>query len=49
MLSIAFGVVMIGWPNTGALALIWTIAWYAVFFGSMLIGLSFKIKKFQRS
>lgn len=49
VLSIAFGVVMIGWPNTGALALIWTIAWHAVFFGSMLIGLSFKIKKFQRS
>jgi uncharacterized membrane protein HdeD (DUF308 family) len=49
VLSIAFGVVLIGWPNTGALALIWTLAGYAVFFGSMLIGLSFEIKKFQRS
>jgi len=41
--------VLIGWPSTGALALIWTIAWYAVFFGCMLIGLSFELKKFKRS
>ena len=49
LISIAFGVVLIGWPSTGALALIWTIAWYAVFFGCMLIGLSFELKKFKRS
>jgi len=49
LISIAFGVVLIGWPNTGALATIWTIAWYAVFFGSMFIGLSFEIKKFKRT
>ena len=48
LISIAFGVVLIGWPSTGALALIWTIAWYAVFFGCMLIGLSFELKKFKR-
>ena len=39
LISIALGVVLIGWPNAGALAVIWTIAWYAVFFGCMLIGL----------
>jgi len=49
LISIAFGVVLIGWPNTGALATIWTIAWYAVFFGCMFIGLSFEIKKFKRT
>jgi uncharacterized membrane protein HdeD (DUF308 family) len=48
LISIAFGVVLIGWPNAGALAVIWTIAWYAVFFGCMLIGLSFELKKFMR-
>jgi uncharacterized membrane protein HdeD (DUF308 family) len=48
LISIAFGVVLIGWPNAGALAVIWTIAWYAVFFGCMLIGLSFELKKFKR-
>jgi uncharacterized membrane protein HdeD (DUF308 family) len=49
LISIAFGVVLIGWPSTGALALIWTIAWYAVFFGCMLIGFSFELKKCKRS
>ena len=32
LLSIAFGAVLIAWPGTGALAVIWTIAWFAVFF-----------------
>jgi len=49
LISIAFGAVIIGWPGTGALALIWTIAWYAVFFGCMLVGLAFELKKFKRS
>jgi uncharacterized membrane protein HdeD (DUF308 family) len=49
LLSIAFGAVLIAWPSTGALAVIWTIAWYAVFFGCMLIGLAFELKKFKRT
>lgn len=49
LLSIAFGAVLIAWPGSGALAVIWTIAWYAVFFGCMLIGLSFELKKFKRT
>ena len=49
LLAIAFGVVLIAWPGTGALAVIWTIAWYAVFFGCMLIGLAFELKKFKRT
>ena len=49
LISIAFGAVVIGWPGTGALAVIWTIAWYAVFFGCMLIGLAFEVKKLKRS
>ena len=49
LLSIAFGAVLIAWPSTGALALIWTIAWYSVFFGCMLIGFSFKLKKSART
>jgi uncharacterized membrane protein HdeD (DUF308 family) len=49
LLSIAFGVVMIAWPNTGALAVIWTIAWYAVFFGCTLIGLAFRLKQYKRT
>jgi uncharacterized membrane protein HdeD (DUF308 family) len=49
LISIAFGAVVIGWPGTGALAVIWTIAWYAVFFGCMLIGLAFEVKKLKQS
>ncbi len=48
LLSIAFGAAVLAWPGTGAVAVIWTIAWYAVFFGCMLIGLSFELKKLQR-
>jgi uncharacterized membrane protein HdeD (DUF308 family) len=49
LLAIAFGAVLLAWPGTGALAVIWTIAWYAVFFGCMLIGLAFELKKFKRT
>jgi len=49
LLSIVFGAVLIAWPSTGALALIWTIAWFAVFFGCMFIGLAFELKKFKRT
>jgi uncharacterized membrane protein HdeD (DUF308 family) len=49
LLSIAFGAVLIAWPSTGALAVIWTIAWFAVFFGCMFVGLAFELKKFKRT
>ncbi len=49
LLSIAFGAVLFAWPGTGALAVIWTIAWFAVFFGCMFIGLAFELKKFKRT
>jgi len=49
LLSIAFGAVLIAWPSTGALALIWTIAWFALFFGCLFIGLAFELKKFKRT
>ena len=49
LLSIAFGAVLIAWPSTGALAVIWTIAWYAVLFGCLFIGLAFRLKTFKRT
>jgi uncharacterized membrane protein HdeD (DUF308 family) len=49
LLSISFGAVLIAWPGTGALAVVWTIAWFAVFFGCMFIGLAFELKKFKRT
>ena len=32
------------WPGEGALALIWVIGAYAIFFGILLIVLAFKLK-----
>ena len=49
LLSIAFGAVLIAWPSTGALAVIWTIAWYAILFGCLLIGLAFRLKTYKRT
>lgn len=48
LLSIAFGVLMIVQPGAGALALVWTIGWYAVLAGSIYIALAFRLKKYRR-
>ena len=49
VLSIAFGVVLLAQPGTGALALAWTIAWYAIFFGCLYVALAFKLKQYRRT
>ncbi|MCB1228420.1 MAG: HdeD family acid-resistance protein [Verrucomicrobiales bacterium] len=42
--SVVFGLVLMARPLAGAIALIWLIASYAVFFGLLMIFLSFKAK-----
>jgi len=49
VLSIAFGVVLLAQPGTGALALAWTIAWYAIFFGCLYVALAFRLKQYKRA
>ena len=49
LLSIALGAALVAWPGAGALSVIWTIAWFAVFFGCMFVGLAFELKKFKRT
>ena len=49
VLSIAFGVVLLAQPGTGALALVWMIAWYAIFFGCLYVALAFKLKQYRRT
>jgi uncharacterized membrane protein HdeD (DUF308 family) len=49
LLAVAFGAVMIAWPSTGTLALIWSIAWFALFFGCMFVGLAFELRRFKRT
>jgi uncharacterized membrane protein HdeD (DUF308 family) len=42
--SILFGVVLLARPALGALAVIWMIGLYAVFFGGLLIALGFRVR-----
>lgn len=42
--SVIFGLVLLIWPISGALAVIWLIGVYAVFLGVMSIVLGFRIK-----
>jgi uncharacterized membrane protein HdeD (DUF308 family) len=44
ILSLIFGVVLMIWPASGALALLWVIAAYAIVFGVMLIILGFQLR-----
>ena len=43
-LSMLFGMFVLFQPGSGALALIWAIAAYAIVFGVLLIGLAFRLK-----
>jgi uncharacterized membrane protein HdeD (DUF308 family) len=47
LLSIAFGVLLIAWPGSGALALVWVIASFAILHGCTLIALAFRLKQFR--
>jgi uncharacterized membrane protein HdeD (DUF308 family) len=42
--SVAFGLMLIGRPGAGALAVLWLIAAYAVAFGLILVLLAFKVR-----
>jgi uncharacterized membrane protein HdeD (DUF308 family) len=48
-LSIAFGVILIAKPGTGAVALVWTIGWFAIVFGGLYVALAFQLRKFKRT
>ena len=49
VLSIAFGVILLAQPATGALAFVWMIAWYAIFFGCLYVVLAFRLKQYKRT
>jgi uncharacterized membrane protein HdeD (DUF308 family) len=44
--SVVFGVLLMAQPAAGALALLWLIASYAIFFGVLLVILAFKVRGF---
>jgi uncharacterized membrane protein HdeD (DUF308 family) len=46
--SIAFGVLAAIYPGDGAVAIVWTIGIYAIFFGGLLIALGFRLHGWGR-
>jgi uncharacterized membrane protein HdeD (DUF308 family) len=48
VLSIAFGVLLLAFPGSGALALVWLIGTYAIVFGALMIGLGLRMHRLQR-
>jgi uncharacterized membrane protein HdeD (DUF308 family) len=42
--SVIFGILLIIFPGTGALAVVWIIGSYAILFGALLIYLAFKVR-----
>ena len=45
VLSVAFGIVMLVSPGSGALALIWVVASYAIAYGVLLVAFSFRLRR----
>lgn len=48
VVSIAFGVLLMLYPASGALALVWMIGAYAIVFGVLLIGLGLRLNHWRR-
>ena len=48
VLAIAFGIIVIAQPGAGALALVWTIGWFAVLAGCIYMMLAFRLKKHKQ-
>lgn len=49
VLSIAFGVLLLVYPSTGALAILWIIGLYAIAFGLLLIGVGLRLNRWRRT
>ncbi len=44
LLSVIFGLAVVGWPGAGAIALTWLIGWFAIVFGVLLMAMAFKLR-----
>ena len=47
LLSVLFGILLLIWPGSGLVMLVWFLGFYAILFGFTLILLSFKVRKYQ--
>ena len=46
LLSVVFGVLLMAWPGTGILTLLWLLGIYAIAFGVVLVVLAFRVRGF---
>lgn len=44
LLAVVFGLAIVFRPGAGAVALVWLIGWFAIFFGVMLIAMAFRLR-----
>ena len=45
ILSVLFGVLILLFPGAGALSIAFVIGWFAILYGALLVGLSWRLKK----
>lgn len=48
LISVAFGALLIFRPGAGAVGMLWVIATYAIFFGILLVFLSFRVRSYAK-
>ncbi len=48
ILSVILGIILVVFPVTGAVGLIWAIGLYAIFFGLLMLYLAFRVRGFSR-
>jgi uncharacterized membrane protein HdeD (DUF308 family) len=44
LISVVFGILLLAWPASGLLALVWLIGAYAVLYGAVLVGLALRLR-----
>ncbi|WP_251863339.1 HdeD family acid-resistance protein [Achromobacter sp. Marseille-Q4962] len=45
VISVVFGLMLLAQPGAGALAVVWVIGLYALFFGALLLAFAFRLKR----
>ncbi|GAA4083709.1 MULTISPECIES: HdeD family acid-resistance protein [Actinomadura] len=46
--SVLFGVLLLVWPVSGALAVVWMIGFFSIVFGAAMVGAAFRLRRLAR-